>query len=136
VEWATALPIDRIELIRDGSVAAATDCPPATSGTWSVDLDVAEAGWVAARCAGMARTSYDHPLWAHTSAVFLRQRASVARLRSSASNFVSEIDRSLAWLRTKARFDDTSQRTRIQSLYVDAREEYASLLGRPSEHGG
>jgi TolB protein len=127
VEWASALPIDRVEIVRDGVVVAASDGPLPDFGSWALDLDVADAGWVAARCSGAARTSFGHAVWGHTSPVYLRAMASHAQVIASATAFVTDIDLASDWLAAKARFATVAQRTRVQTLFSDARELFARL---------
>jgi hypothetical protein len=128
VEWAGVHPIDAIEIIRDGLVAHSHDVPAgALSGSVRVRLDVAEAGWVAARARGRARTSYGHAQWAHTSPVHLRPTAATAVRRAAASGFVGAIDAGMHWIRTHGRFDSDPDRARVLELYGEARARYEAL---------
>jgi hypothetical protein len=128
VDWQYHSPIDRIEIIRDGEVAATLDnAEHALSGTFSLDLDVADASWVAARCWGRRRNSYGHALWAHTSPVYLRSTSEVARARASAAFFVEQIDRARDWLARTARFETVHQRERMLALFGEGREWYSCL---------
>ena len=127
VEWQAAQPIDRIELVRDGDVVATFNPDRATHGTYAADIDVTEAGWVAARCWGRHRTSYGHALWAHTSPVYLRQRPGRARVRAASTFFVERIDEAMTWLATRARFDQASQRERMLQLFGEGRGIYERL---------
>jgi hypothetical protein len=125
-DWQFHSPIDRIEIIRDGEVAATLDnAEHALFGSFRLDLDVAGAGWVAARCWGRRRNSYGHALWAHTSPVYLRPTGSADRVRSSAEFFVEQIDRAQTWLTNAARFDSSQQRERMLQLFDDGREWYS-----------
>jgi hypothetical protein len=128
VEWEAAQPIDRVEIVRDGEVAAAAEnADRATFGRLETTLDVGEAGWVAARCWGRRRTSYGHALWAHTSPVYLRKLPDPAAARTAAGSFVEHIDRSREWISTRARFDDTAQHDRMLQLYGDGRSLFERL---------
>ena len=53
-----------------------------------------------------AATSYGHPLWAHTSPVYLRERPPGRRARRAAGVHRPTIDRARDWIATRARFDD------------------------------
>jgi hypothetical protein len=117
-----------VEIIRDGEVAFAQDNPDrATAGTVEAALDVAGAGWVAARCWGRQRTSYAHPLWAHTSPVYLRKSAAPPRVRAASDYFVERIDAARAWIATSARFDTAGQRDRMLQIFADGRDEFERL---------
>jgi len=130
VEWAGALPIDRIEIIRDGEVVAVSDDLGGTSaGTFTADIAVEESRWLAARCWGRHRTSYGHSLWAHTSPVYLHPRPAAARAREASAGFMDSIDGATTWLRTKARFDDAGQRDRMLQLFAEGRARFARLNG-------
>jgi hypothetical protein len=128
VEWAYSTPIDRIEIIRDGEVAATFDnVDRATAGTLKVDVDASGAGWIAARCWGQRRNSYGHALWAHTSPVYLRRRSRAALVRASAEYFVERIGEAQTWLATRARFDHDGQRNRMLELFAAGRASYERL---------
>jgi hypothetical protein len=131
VEWEAAQPIDRIEIIRDGAVAAAYEnADLMTNGRFATSVDAANAGWIAARCWGRRRTSYGHPLWAHTSPVYLQARPGAAIVRAAAADFESGIDRAREWISTRGRFDATSQRDRLLQLYAEGRAVFESLARR------
>jgi hypothetical protein len=128
VDWQYCAPIDRVEIVRDGTVVATFDnVERALSGRFSLDLDVAEGGWVAARCWGIRRNSYGHALWAHTSPVYLRPTANAAARRASAEFFVDQINLSIEWLAHRARFDDSRQRDRMLELFGEGRGWYSRL---------
>jgi hypothetical protein len=128
LRWASAEPIDRLEIVRDGAVAAVFDNQAAaTHGAIRTTIDVAEAGWLAARCWGRRRTSYGHALWAHTSPVYLRPAPAPAIVGEAASVFVQRIDAASAWLATQARFDHGAQRDRMLDLFADGRAHFAGL---------
>jgi hypothetical protein len=127
-DWQFWTPIDRVEIIRDGEVAATCDnADHALSGTFSLDLDVVEAGWIAACCWGQRRNSYGHALWAHTGPVYLRPTPDADRVRTSAEFFVEQIDRARTWLSNAARFGSNQQRDRMLELFGEGREWYTKL---------
>jgi hypothetical protein len=128
VEWEGTQPIDRVEIVRDGEIAYAHDNPDqALSGHFTTTLDVSEAGWIAARCWGSRRTTYAHPLWAHTSPAYLRDRPAAPTVRAASSAFLEQIERSRDWITTQARFDNTSQHDRLLQLYAEGRASYERL---------
>ncbi len=128
VDWDYCTPIDRIEIIRDGDVAAVLDnAEHALAGSFNLDLDVGQAGWIAARCWGQRRNSYGHALWAHTSPVYVRLRARHATVQASADYFVGQIDKARAWLSYTAHFDNFQQRDRMLDLFDEGRAWYARL---------
>jgi len=130
VEWAWHEPLDSIELIVDGAVAAR--CAPGaadTHGEWTTTLG-AEGGWLSARAWGRRRTSYGHALWAHTSPVYLRPLPERDRVRAAGQLFLERIDTAADWLAKQARFDAPSQRERMLQLFAEGRSAYAALVAR------
>jgi hypothetical protein len=131
VEWEAAQPIDRVEIVRDGSVVATYEnADILTNGCFTTTVDAADAGWIAARCWGRRRTSYGHPLWAHTSPVYLRSRPGTAIVRAAAADFEADIDRARDWISTRGRFDNTGQHDRLLQLYAEGRAVF-ERLARP-----
>lgn len=128
VEWEGTQPVDRVEVVRDGEVAFTEhNAGGALAGRLQVDLDVAGAGWVAARCWGSRRTSYAHPLWAHTSPVYLRATPAPPVVRAASGAFVEHVDRAREYISTRARFDNAAQRDRLLQLYADGRAAFERL---------
>jgi hypothetical protein len=130
VEWASVQPLDAIEVIRDGEVAHCHDVPSgALSGVLRLRVEVAEAGWLAARARGRARTSYGHAQWAHTSPIHLRSTAATQIRRAAATGFAAGIDTGMDWIRTQGRFASEVDRSRMLALFAEARERYERLAG-------
>ena len=128
VEWQSHQPVDRIEIVRDGIVVATyVNGEAATSGTFAASVDAVGAGWIAARCWGVRRTSYGHALWAHTSPVYLRERPAAEVVRDSAAFFVERIGTARRWIETKARFNEDAQRARMLRLFDEGRDTYLAL---------
>ena len=131
VSWEGTQAVDRVEVIRDGAVAHVYEnVDAALSGAFSLRLDVPDAGWVAVRCWGTRRTSYAHPLWAHTSPVYLRDRPGSATVRAAAGAFITHVNGVREWISTRGRFDHASQRERLLQLYADGRDRF-ERLARP-----
>jgi hypothetical protein len=124
VEWASIVPITAIEVVADGAVVARTETAAgARTGKARASVD-ASTGWVAARAWGRTRNSYDHALWAHTSPVYVHDSPAPPIRSAAARAFVRDIDRSIEWVTTKARFDNTAQRDRIVLLFREGRAVY------------
>lgn len=128
VEWEGTQPVDRVEIVRDGAVAHVHENgDQALTGRLVTTLDVSDAGWVAARCWGSRRTSYAHPLWAHTSPVYLRERPGSSTVRAAATTFVEHVGRAREWITTRGRFDNVGQRDRLLHLYADGGAAFERL---------
>jgi hypothetical protein len=117
-----------VEIIRDGEVVAVADnAAGAEAGTLAATVDVAGAGWLAARCRGRRRTSHGHALWAHTSPVYLRPTAARARRQADGRFFIERIDAATDWVATTARFEHDRQRQRVLELFADGRRVFEHL---------
>jgi hypothetical protein len=128
VEWHSAQPIERLEIVRDGEVATAIDNPDGKlHGRATLKVDASDAGWIAARCWGRRRTSFGHPLWAHTSPVYLSATPNRARRQAAAAFFVERIGAAQEWLATGARFANAAQRDRMLALFAEGRMFYERL---------
>jgi hypothetical protein len=128
LEWEGTQSVDRVEIVRDGEVAFTNqNVDRALSGRVQTTLDIEDAGWLAARCWGSRRTSYAHPLWAHTSPVYLRATPGRATVRAASTAFVEHVDRAREWIATRARFDAAAQRDRLLQLYADGRSAFERL---------
>ncbi len=126
-DWVSATPVTAIEVVADGTVVwREENTAGARSGSVRTAID-ASVGWVAARAWGETRNSYDHALWAHTSPVYVRDAPMPAVRATAAGAFTEDIDRSVAWITTRARFDATSQRDRIVELFREGRRFYERL---------
>ncbi|MCC7367264.1 MAG: CehA/McbA family metallohydrolase [Chloroflexi bacterium] len=128
VTWEGAQPVDRVEIIRDGAVAYGHEnTSGALGGSFEVALDIADAGWLAARCWGSRRTSFAHPLWAHTSPVYLRARPGAATVRLAATSFLAHIEGVRGWIGARGKFDNAAQRDRLLQLYADGEQAFERL---------
>ena len=74
VSWSSFYPLRRVEVVRDGEVVQQRmldEGPQQREGDWSFDLAAGEDGWIAARLYGEARDSFEQPVYAHTSPVYV-----------------------------------------------------------------
>jgi hypothetical protein len=63
--------------------------------------------------------------------VYLRERPDSRIVRAASQTLIEEIDRSQDWLRSRARYDDGSQKTRMLQLFADGREVFERRLRDP-----
>jgi hypothetical protein len=137
IRWRSAHPINRVELIHNGEVAARQLYPEGSiEGTLSHTAEATPSdghSWLAARLFGDHRTSYGHFLWAHTSPVYLRARSSASptpigpHTRRAAARFVEDLDRSLSWIRTRGKYHSVAQRDRMLELFTSSKDRFTSL---------
>jgi hypothetical protein len=128
VSWSSDVPIDVVEVVCDGVVAAAQmNCDGDLAGTMSARIDVADVGWIAARASGGRRARFGQATWSHTSPVYLRSGSNRAAGARAAAEFCRELITAEDWVRTKARFDSPAQQTRMLQLFASARGEFMRL---------
>jgi hypothetical protein len=128
VEWLSAEPVDRVEIVRDGQVVHVhQNVDGATCGRVAARIDCADAGWLAARCWARRRDSYGHALWAHTGVVYLRERPDFAAARAAAASFAEPIADARRWIGTRGRFDNAAQRDRLLQLYAEGAAEFERI---------
>jgi hypothetical protein len=130
VSWNSHYTVDRVEVVMNGTVVAATE-PSADprSGKFEAQVPVSCDGWVAARIASSHRDSFNQPVWAHTSPVYITGSgvAGDAR-RASAQFFVDRIDESIEWVRKKGKFYTDAQRDEVLDLHRAGQDVYRKLL--------
>lgn len=123
------VPFERLEIVVNGSVVMSRaptpkkenpDCHVAEN---TVECDLPEGGWIAARCIGAAKSMLDlrSPVLAHTSPVFVRipgkpQRVVPAAVRS----VVSDIQQVRLWVERDGRFAQEKSKTHLLALCDDA----------------
>ena len=101
ISWRSHHPINRVELIHNGSVAQRKDLneAPQQNGEWGFDLEIEADGWIAARAYGDARDSFAQAIYAHTSPVQIGTGSSPRhRTGVYAAFFVRSIDDSIDWI--------------------------------------
>jgi hypothetical protein len=129
VTWKSHRPIHSLDVIHNGTVIAHRDFKAGNrEGRWDFHYTAEDGGWLAVRCAGTERDSFDQPLFAHTSPVYLSgEHPSGAARQASAECLMQAIDDSLRWIKQRGRFDDHEQRETTRGLFLEAREIYEEL---------
>lgn len=143
VEWQSHYPVERVEIVMSGKVAAARVLPEARgaqttayasestpySGTISVAVPASHDGWIAARLASSARDSFNQAIWAHTSPVYVATgRRSGPERKESARYFVDRIGEALTWTNRGAKFYTDVQRKEVQDLFRAGQDFYRKLV--------
>ena len=85
-------------------------------------------GWIGARVGSGSRDSFNQPIWAHTSPVYIkgtyiRSEASF----NSATYFTERIGEGIDWVKTKGRFYSDGQRKEIVDLFRQGQDWYSNL---------
>ncbi len=128
VEWQSHYNVQRVEIVVNGKVVARHDVD-ATVGVFEASIDVESDGWIAARVASTARDSFNQPIWAHTSPIYLSGNGrSPESERKSATFFVDRIDEAMEWVRKKGKFYSDTQRREVLDLHRAGQDFYKNLL--------
>ena len=129
MNWDSHYGIHRAEIVTNGKVIASRDFPSgSTHGHLSVAVPVESDGWIAARLGSSSRDSFNQPIWAHTSPVYVDTGGVRGEhTRVAASKFADGIDKSLEWVKTKGKFYNDSQRAEIVTLFREGQEIYKGL---------
>ena len=126
--WQSHYNVERIEVVMNGEVVARKKVN-AANGEFKVDVPVNHDGWIAVRLASGQRDSFNQPIWAHSSPVYLTGtgRAPTSQ-KDSARYFVDRIDESIAWVRKKGKFYNDGQRKEVVELHKAGQGIYKKLL--------
>ncbi len=126
-EWQSHYEVQRVEFVVNGAVAARHDAN-STAGVFEADIEVETDGWIAARVASSARDSFNQPIWAHSSPVYVRGLGKPpASQPQSARFFVDRIDEAMEWVSKKGKFYSDSQRREVLDLHGAGRDYYTNL---------
>jgi hypothetical protein len=123
------LPIERLQLIVNGSVAAEGDVEwSGRRATLSQSLQAEASCWIAARVLGSPdRLVFGGPLFAHTSPIYVSVAGAPVADIAAARYFVEWIDRLIALCRTDGRYPDQASRDEVIALFASAREIYERM---------
>ncbi len=128
VEWQSHYAVDRVEIVVNGVVAAAHQANSA-SGVFEADIPIETDGWIAARVAGSARDSFNQPIWAHSSPVYIKGTGKPpASQPGSGKFFFDRIDEAVEWVSKKGKFYTDSQRREVLELHRAGQDFYRKLL--------
>jgi hypothetical protein len=129
VNWYSHHPVERVEIVLNGKIVERRDYPEGmNAGHLETDLVAQSDGWLGARLGSASRDSFNQPIWAHTSPVYLkgtdiRSEASF----ESATYFTERIGEGIDWVKTKGRFYSDIQRKEIVDLFRQGQDWYRDL---------
>jgi hypothetical protein len=125
-----AYPLDRIELIQSGLVAAVAR---AKAGSNSLEISIGtsrpveQSGWVALRAFGPPHPDAPRgPAFAHTSAIYVEVPGKPADARADAAYFLAWLDRLAADIHRRDRIPSRSK-PHIEAQLAEARKLYEKL---------
>jgi len=132
-EAASIVPLERLEVIANGEVIAATSPTDGEVRTARLEVEhtLPDGGWVAARCWGPARSElYPHaPAFAHTSPTFVVVSGRpTPRMTAAVASLNRDVEAVRHWIDTEGRFTIPKRKEHLLSL-CDAAT--GKLAGRP-----
>ena len=129
VSWKSHYPVGRVEVLFNGNVVAHESYPEgSTGGQLEADVVVPSDGWVAARLSSDHRDSYDQPVFAHTSPVYVACGTDGPEKGEAAVGLDDAIERSLDWVGTKGKYYSGKQRKEIVDLFREGQQVYRAML--------
>lgn len=127
--WKSHHPIHRAEIVFNGNIVHSQEFPTGSKeGKLEHDLFVPSDGWIAARLSGRSRNSYDHPMFAHTSPIYVNSGQESLEKKIAAKWLVDNIDLSINWAGSKGKFYTDSQRKEVVALFKQGQEVYRRML--------
>ena len=128
MSWLSHYPLQLIEIIQDGEPVISETFPDGTvKGESRGKLKVEADSWVAARCSSDVRDSYFHPVYAHTSPVYIRTGKTGRKRAVAARGFLEDLDRSLEWIRNRGRYEKREHQEEVIELFQRSRKVFVSL---------
>ena len=131
IGWQSHYPVDRVELVCNGSVVdrqTPGDAEAQRYGEWTFEIGIESDGWIAARAFGAARDSFAQAIYAHTSPVTVGTGRPGEEAKASAAFFVRSVDASIEWVDRRYRFAKDEQREEVLHLFHEGRKVYANLM--------
>jgi len=126
-------PFDSLAMVCNGEVlaeAAPTGTPAAA--TLDIDVPIPSSCWLAARCLGQGLVHHrpaNQRVFAHSGPIYVDVPGQPFRANVQvAQRFAREIERMIAWCRTKARCSTVEARARLTAGFIKARASLSSKV--------
>jgi hypothetical protein len=124
--------LEALEVMVNGAVVASAQ-PTGENPSMALlesELDVPGPGWLAARAVCTNEPNEVQPVYAHTSAVYVRLDGRPPSANSAEIDpFLAKLDKMLEWVAREARCETDQQRQRLAAVFESAKQE---LLRRQS----
>jgi hypothetical protein len=118
-----------VDLIMNGDIIHQWNYPDGThTGEIRYDMLPETDGWVAIRCNGVARDSFDHAVYAHTSPVWFDMGRPPEQRQGDAQFFIDSIDNALDWVDRKGRYANNEQREAVTELFRRGQKVYEGFV--------
>jgi hypothetical protein len=137
VSWLSHYPLQQVDIVQDGEIAASESFPRGTvKGTLRRTLRVDGDSWIAARCSSDFRDSCFHPVYSHTSPVYIKTGRPNGRQAAAARGFIADLDRSLAWIRNQGQYEKREHQEEVVDLFQRSKAVFEQLAkGRQPAKG-
>lgn len=129
-DWSSHHTIQRVEIVQNGKVVARRDFPEGvTAGHIETEIVIEADGWIGARLGSSSRDSFNQPIWAHTSPVYVRGTGQQSEASvESARFYTDQIGEGMNWVKTKGRFYNDAQRKEVVDLFKQGQDWYRKLI--------
>ncbi len=129
-EAGSQAPMDRIELIVNGVVAAtAAAADGGRHASLSHELTATTSSWIALRARGPGHPLVlDAELFAHTSPIYVSVPDAPIPCATDAAYFIAWIDRLIALVESRGRFPSDAERDEMVALFRKGQANYRSLI--------
>ncbi|MDP6051728.1 MAG: CehA/McbA family metallohydrolase [Candidatus Latescibacteria bacterium] len=129
ISWQSHYPLNVVDLIMNGDIIHQWNYPEGThTGEIQYDMLPETDGWVAIRCNGRARDSFDHAVFAHTSPVWFDMGRPPEQRQADAQFFIDAIDNALDWVCRKGRYANNEQREAVTELFRRGQKVYEGFV--------
>ena len=127
--WSSHYPIAGVEVLFNGRVVASESFPGGSkAGQLEADVPAESDGWIAARVSTDVRDSYQQPVFAHTSPVYVKTGLAGPERSEAARGFDRSIEENLKWVRTRGKFHNDKQRREVVDLHREGQQMYRAMI--------
>lgn len=127
VEWQSHYAVEHVEIVMNGKVVA-QHLADNQNGIFETEIPIRTDGWIAARIASGARDSFNQPIWAHSSPVYVKGTNRPPETQEqSARFFVDRIEEAMEWVKKKGKFYTDVQRNEVLELHRTGQQFYRKL---------
>lgn len=128
VSWRSHYPVNQLGIVYNGRVVKRRMLKDGSyEGEWEAEIPVDTNGWIAVRCNGVARDSYNQAVFAHTSPVYLQNGKPNSSRQTDAAFFLKSINESEEWVQHKGRYTSDDQRNAVMELFEKGKKAYQKL---------
>ena len=127
--WESHYPVSHVEILFNGKSVATEFFPDGLkNGQIEVDVPTSSDGWIAARISTDVRDSYHHPVFAHTSPVYINTGLDSPEMSIAARGFSETIERNLEWVMSRGKFYTDHQRREVSDLHKAGQELFNNMI--------